>query len=169
MWDVLADYLALRVFQEIRATIVRRAFQLRRLREAFAESPPHPVSFSFGHIIPVISLRQKQPSQVRDPGLQSAEQLDTIMPTDNLHVAFAPEPVRAANDQLARASEQSELQERDWRLSVRREVHENLVGHLLRHDLPLDLLSESRVGDGLNPRIIPVITSRVEYHQVRNV
>src|SRR5882672_6380179 len=84
-------------------------------------------------------------------------------------IAFPVEPVRAANDQLARASEQSELQERDWRLSVRREVHENLVGHLLRHDLPLDLLSESRVGDGLNPRIIPVITSRVEYHQVRNV
>jgi len=59
--------------------------------------------------------------------------------------------VRAAHEQLARAREQAEFEQSDRRFGARRKIHKDHVGHLLRGDLPFDLLSELRVVDRLSP------------------
>jgi hypothetical protein len=52
--NVLANGLALGVLDKVRAAVVRGALRLVGAGWTFGESPPHPVSCSFGHIIPVI-------------------------------------------------------------------------------------------------------------------
>ncbi len=94
---------------------------------------------------------------------------DSKPTTDDLDVAASPESIGAADDHFPALCEQPELEQRDRRLGIRREIDRDDVRHLESVEFPLNLAAELRVLDRLLPARVPVIASWVEDGHVENV
>src|SRR5262245_34504767 len=97
-----------------------------------------------------------------DQGVEVGGRGDAVAGADHVHVALAPVALGAADEQPAGAGGQTQLQQGDGRLGVGGEVHGDQVGNLHAGQLPLDLLAEAVVADGLLPGGVPVVAAGVE-------
>src|SRR5262249_12990242 len=110
---------------------------------------------------PSSPLRHPLPQESHQLG-QLAHQGHPIPRANYLDIAPAPEAFRTADDELAAPREQIQLQPRDRGRGPRGEVTGDDARPVLRLQLPLYLLAELGVAEGLNPGGVPHVTPRIE-------
>src|SRR5689334_10589921 len=98
--------------------------------------------------------------------LQGVHLSYAIACADNVHIPFAPKPLRATNDHLSAADKQAKLQERDRRFRGGLEIHGDQACSFLSLQFPLHLLPEIGIIYALTPRSIPFLTARIEKNEI---